>query len=330
VLTAQLISPSSSINVTQNKFFNFSAKVTCSGGECGYLNATLDPVGWWDSNWIYRMAINITEMNNTNLTGFQVNLSVNTSGPIAAGRMNGDCSDIRFVDNASNVLPFYLDTGCNTTSTKVWVRLNLSANSSSIIYIYYGNPSASSSANGTATFEFFDDFNSASVDTSKWFVGGGMTQSGGVVSGVNSGTDYLFGKTRININTLTYIRMRDKSTSSSARPGVLNNTGNPFSVIGFGWQDYQDGYRYTDTYDSAVNQVQHNLFNTSWFALETIWTANNVTFIVNGSVLGVHTAQVPVSTRILYGQVDGNAEYDLFILANILQLLQLTYQALKR
>jgi len=43
-LSAQLISPSSDINITQNRFFNFTSQVTCTGGECGYVNATLDPI----------------------------------------------------------------------------------------------------------------------------------------------------------------------------------------------------------------------------------------------------------------------------------------------
>jgi len=54
-------------------------------------------VSWWDSNWAYRIAINVTERNNTNLSGFQVNLSVNTSVLIASGKLNGDCSDMRLL-----------------------------------------------------------------------------------------------------------------------------------------------------------------------------------------------------------------------------------------
>ncbi|MBU0629209.1 MAG: hypothetical protein KKC75_08535 [Nanoarchaeota archaeon] len=38
-----LISPNSSINVTQNKFFNFTTGVKCIGGDCGNVTAILDP-----------------------------------------------------------------------------------------------------------------------------------------------------------------------------------------------------------------------------------------------------------------------------------------------
>jgi len=48
--------------------------------------------------------------------------------------------------------------------------------------------------------------------------------------------------------------MRSHSTGGVARPGVLNKTGNPYSTMGFGWQDWTDNYRYTDTYDTAGTQ----------------------------------------------------------------------------
>ena len=44
VLQPYLINPTSKINVTQNKFFNFSSGVRCVGGRCGDVNATLDPI----------------------------------------------------------------------------------------------------------------------------------------------------------------------------------------------------------------------------------------------------------------------------------------------
>ena len=42
-LEPYLINPTTNINVTQNKFFNFSSGVKCVGGKCGNVTATLDP-----------------------------------------------------------------------------------------------------------------------------------------------------------------------------------------------------------------------------------------------------------------------------------------------
>ena len=48
-LTVDLINPSSNTNVNPNQFFNFTARVTCTGGECGNVNVTLDPAAnWWN------------------------------------------------------------------------------------------------------------------------------------------------------------------------------------------------------------------------------------------------------------------------------------------
>lgn len=42
-ISAELLLPSSSINVTQNATFTASSRVSCSSGECGTIRATLDP-----------------------------------------------------------------------------------------------------------------------------------------------------------------------------------------------------------------------------------------------------------------------------------------------
>ena len=42
-LEPYLINPATNINVTQNKFFNFSSGVRCVGGKCGNVTVTLDP-----------------------------------------------------------------------------------------------------------------------------------------------------------------------------------------------------------------------------------------------------------------------------------------------
>ncbi|HDI06416.1 MAG TPA: DUF2341 domain-containing protein, partial [Candidatus Aenigmarchaeota archaeon] len=44
----------------------------------------------------------------------------------------------------------------------------LENNTSTRIYMYYGNSTVNSKSNGDATFEFFDDFNGASLNSTKW------------------------------------------------------------------------------------------------------------------------------------------------------------------
>jgi len=85
--------------------------------------------------------------------------------------------DLRFTDREGNLLPYY-----HESDNRIWVKLDIPANSTKVIYMYYGNPSATSQSNGTATFDFFDDFEGTSLDTSKWDFVGDYSISNGIVT----------------------------------------------------------------------------------------------------------------------------------------------------
>jgi len=76
------------------------------------------------------------------------------------------------------LLPCWMETPISDNAT-FWVKVsdNLSTQSA-IIYLYYGNPAANSTSNGTATFDFFDDFNS----TTNWDPTGNVTVSCGTLN----------------------------------------------------------------------------------------------------------------------------------------------------
>ncbi len=156
-LVVELINPNEDINVTQNKFFNFTARVNCTGGECGYVSATLDPENWWNTSWDYRRKINLTEKSNNILTDYQFNVTLNTQSLISAGKMRSDCGDVRFVDSSNNELDYWVEYGCNTSSTLIWVEYSLSAYGNASIYVYYGNSTAQSQSNGTETLFLYED-----------------------------------------------------------------------------------------------------------------------------------------------------------------------------
>lgn len=98
------------------------------------------------------------------LAGYQINITADTAAPIALGRMSPDCADIRFT-NGTHELSYWLEAGCNTTQTKIWANVPSLPAGTSAIYMYYGNSTLPSKSNGSATFEFFDDF---SGDLNKW------------------------------------------------------------------------------------------------------------------------------------------------------------------
>jgi hypothetical protein len=121
------------------------------------------------SQWKYRRAITINNTSNSNnLTDYQVLVTLDTQSLISAGKMRNDGGDIRFADGAT-LLNYWIESGINTTSTKIWVKVpSIPANSTKTIYVYYGNSSATSESNGDNTFLFFDDFPTATLNTTKW------------------------------------------------------------------------------------------------------------------------------------------------------------------
>jgi hypothetical protein len=123
------------------------------------------------SQWKYRRAITINNTSNSNnLTDYQVLITLDTQSLISAGKMRSDCGDIRFINSdGQTLLNYWLESGCNTASTKIWVKVpSIPASSTKTIYVYYGNPSATSLSNGTATFDFFDDFEDGNYDGWTW------------------------------------------------------------------------------------------------------------------------------------------------------------------
>lgn len=115
---------------------------------------TIDP--WFNSSWIYKQALN-----NTNLVNATINMpylanstGIDTASLISAGKLQADCDDLRFVNATENATYNYVfenatgTYGCNKVNTIVWAMHNNSALASSTDYMYYGNPSAVAGTNG--------------------------------------------------------------------------------------------------------------------------------------------------------------------------------------
>lgn len=96
--------------------------------------------GWYDDNWAYRKAINITGH-----TAAENNVFLNLTGGSALdsqGASKTNCGDIRFTDANGKVLPYFIVSGCKTASTVIHVFFETFPAGAQTIYYYYGNPSA--------------------------------------------------------------------------------------------------------------------------------------------------------------------------------------------
>jgi hypothetical protein len=127
----------------------------------------------WLSGWTYRRPIIINNTKNPNtLSNYSVLVTLDTASLISAGKMRSDCGDIRFTDSdAQTLLSYWIDLGtkCNSANTKIWVKVpSIPASSTKTIYIYYGNPSATSQSNAGDLdiwqLREFDEYSSYSPD----------------------------------------------------------------------------------------------------------------------------------------------------------------------
>ncbi len=97
---------------------------------------------WYNSSWEYRKPITVANPG-TSKSNYDVLVSIDTSSLVAAGKIQNDCDDIRFVDSDdSTTLSYWVEGGCNTVTTQVWVRVPSLPSGGKQIYIYYGNASA--------------------------------------------------------------------------------------------------------------------------------------------------------------------------------------------
>lgn len=115
------------------------------GGSIAYYFLTNDSpetLGWMNSSWLYRKSITVPNPGST-LTNEDVLIEVNTASLVTAGKLQSDCDDLRFVDSDDNTyLKYWVEGGCNTSTTQIWIQIPSLPNGGKSVYMYYGNNSA--------------------------------------------------------------------------------------------------------------------------------------------------------------------------------------------
>lgn len=109
-------------------------------------------VDWWDDdadsstkyNWRYRRCFTVdhTAVGALGLTEYPILVKFDTASEVAAGQMNVNGDDIRFVDEDDNVLPYYIAKDMNTADTIIWIQMdNITAAATEEICMYHGDVS---------------------------------------------------------------------------------------------------------------------------------------------------------------------------------------------
>mgnify|MGYP000409697083 CR=1 FL=1 len=122
------------------------------------------------AEWPYYREVIINNSVDLDLTNYQVRIvltdtNFNTWYNIAGN--NGE--DLRFIDEDGNELSYWIEYFSKDDEYAIiWVKVPyIPANSTTKIYMLYGNPNAESHSDGDAVFEFFDDF--TQFNTNIWW-----------------------------------------------------------------------------------------------------------------------------------------------------------------
>ncbi len=259
----------------------------------------------------YRKPVTIdnTGIGNAAQYNYQVPVTVDTAALISAGKMNADGSDIRFSatndfkeENWLASYPYWIESGANTATTKIWVKVDsLAAAATKTIYMYYGNAGAASVSNGTNTFQFFDDF---SGDLSKWNINAGTpTVSGGEVTIQDLSS--IVAKTIIPYPVLQKIRV--KPISDVTGVGMVQNSA---LATGLSQDDANNDIFYTVSHPD-VNyrfvQSRKATVTSSYFpspnppnnyneykTVEQIWTDSSYILYQNSILYYTKTDNIPI------------------------------------
>jgi tetratricopeptide (TPR) repeat protein len=137
------------------------------GAKGAYPNFSNGGGGNWANG--YCKTVSINNLTGTHLIDYQIKITLTTDTLGSSyNNIKPDGSDLRFTQTVEGKeLPYWIESFNNKGDSNIWVKVPRVPNSKSKIYMYYGNPSASSGANGNNTFDFFDDF-SAGFDESRW------------------------------------------------------------------------------------------------------------------------------------------------------------------
>ena|GEM_PF-2726844 len=177
----------------------------------------------WLSGWKYRQTITIDNTASGNaLTDYQILVVLNTTSLISQGKMNSDCSDIRFTDSYGTLINYWLESGCNSANTKIWVKVPfIPASSTQPIYLYYGNTTPVNSASSVN-----DTFISNSI-----FLVTGRCTAGTYCGYADNHAEFDYIRERIGISPFT--------VDGSGYVSKINHASNPYGSSDYYYSRYR-------------------------------------------------------------------------------------------
>ena len=279
-------------------------------------------------DWAYYKEITVKENSGELLTGYQVLVELNTENFPAKAKSDG--SDLRFEDESGKELNYWIEEwNAGAKEAKIWVKVpSIPASGVTKIKIYYGNPSATAVSDGDKVFEFFDDFEGMSLDTSKWAedavnnidhtvnnyfrfedtTPNTWTANSWVTRGSKTGCQHQANWTPINSFIIDYIISVSSSQANQIGQGGVgivdsDNTVFYFVMLVDGGEDnYHWGWRVVD--ESGVAYDEANGANLAKWKLTIIRNGDNYEAKFDDSSKNTYTSSTTPSKIALVGARD--------------------------
>ncbi|MGC9060167.1 MAG: DUF2341 domain-containing protein, partial [Thermoplasmata archaeon] len=276
------------------------------------LNTSFPLMPGWP--YMRRIVINNTANSNT-LTNYTVNLTLDTASLIMAGKMRSDCGDIRFTDANGIEIPYWIESGINTANTKIWVKVpSIAGGGRTSIFLYYGNLSAQSKSNGTATFLFFDDFESGNLNNwqavidSIWSIGtiahnGIYAMKAGAYSGESD--RYIIAK-NLNLTNISFDAWWYLNSSAVDISQCLRATAStPINAYEINWE--QSDWAIAKIINNGWTPISSTISSPpspyTWYKVTLLINGTNMKFLLNDTQLLPSSGWLDMGTQLSNGTV---------------------------
>jgi len=256
------------------------------------------------AGWSKKKAITITNSSGSILTDYQISLDISYDSD-----MQADFDDIRFTDSSvSTVLPYWIESKTDSSTAKIWVKVSSIPTTGTTIYLYYGNSSVASAANGDNTFVFFDDFNGTALDTTKWKANGGGTNtvSNSIVESYLGADTWNGGISTKSSYSCSAARYKYKTDHAGA-----TSTWEYTNVLG------SDAYFCSSTDTNYLNKFKNNSYNTlmsghssgAWHIFDVVVGSSSTTGRIDNGTSFTITNTSPQTESTFLAGLSGGTSY---------------------
>ncbi len=116
-----------------------------SGATTGGYNVTINGTNFTPSG--YKKNVTISNVGQV-LVNNNTNFYLDTASLVAAGKMKNDCGDLRIKDSDTVIdLNYWIESGCNTDKTSIWVKVPTLPSGNKDIFVTYGESNLTTESN---------------------------------------------------------------------------------------------------------------------------------------------------------------------------------------